>query len=770
MNREWMKLAAALAAFWGAWAPSSGLPQAQQDAAALEEILVTARRQEIALQKAPVAVSVLSGEDFDKSGIVKLDNFNGYVPGLVVAKNDGAGRIAAIRGIGWETAQNLASQPSVLSYIDGVYLANPLALGLDLGELERIEVFRGPQGTEFGQGTTGGAINLVTKKPRLGERFGELDLSYGTFDAFQGRAAFNLPLGEALALRASAQRYRRDGFAEIQGGALDGYELDDADSTLGKIALLWQPGKRFSALAQAFVHGSDQHAAAQKEVSDPIADARRLSQDYPGIFALDNRSASLILTWEAAPGLTLKSLSGWQELRKRQSKDNDRLTEALTSINRLGFSFDNWDIMPFWDNDSDAVSQELSLSWQGERLDWALGGYYLDHRNFNHFLEATGAAPFAESPASRPRAELTEANLPPYRSDLNFTEVRTLTRKDHALYGRATYRLNGWLALTGGLRYQAEDQADQVLQLFGLREGRIEADDSHISWKLGLDAQLDADHLLYGSASTGWKNGGANPGAVNAVLMPIRFGAEKVTAFELGSRNAFLDGRARLNLTAFYYDHRNLQFTYEDPRPFAGGSGVAPKSEEYGLEAEFNWLLSDDWRLDGMLAAQDGRVKSDLPALDVVDFRQALRPFELGLFTPNAVDERTRMAAASNLKGNKPPKLVDLTARLALTHKRRFAEGSLLTSRLEYIHRGEFQARIYNNPLTDAVPAYDIVNLHFAFDWGRRPLSLSLSLTNLFDRDGINNIFVNPYGLWTASAEFIPPREILASIKFRLNG
>ena len=770
MNCGWMKPAAALAALWGALTPSFGSPQAQEDAAALEEILITARRQEVALQQAPMAVSVLSGEDFDKSNILKLDNFNGYVPGLVIAKNDGAGRIAAIRGIGWETAQNLASQPSVLTYIDGVYLANPLAMGLDLGELERIEVFRGPQGTEFGQGTTGGAINLVTRKPRLGERFGELELGYGAYDAFRGRAALNLPLAETLALRVSVQRYRRDGFAEIQGGTLDGYDLDDADSTLGKVALLWQPGKRFSALAQAFLHGSDQHAAAQKEASDPIADARRLSQDYPGIFALDNRSASLTLAWEIVPGLTLRSLSGWQELRKRQSKDNDRLTEALISINRLGFSFDNWDIMPFWDNDSDAVSQELSLSWQGERMDWVLGGYYLDHRNFNHFLEATGAAPFAESPAARPRAELTAANLPPYQSDLNFTEVRTLTRKDHALYGQATCLLNDWLALTGGLRYQGEDQVDQVLQLFGLREGRIEANDSHLTWKLGLDARLGADHLLYGLASTGWKNGGANPGAVNAVLMPIRFGAEKVTAFELGSRNAFLAGRAHLNLAAFYYDHRNLQFTYEDPRPFAGGSGVAPKSEEYGLEAEFSWRLSDSWRLDGMLAIQDGRVRSDLPALDVVNFRQALRPFQLGLFTPNAVAERTRMAAASNLKGNKPPKLVDRMARLALTHKRRFAEGSALSARLEYIHRGEFQARIYNNPLTDTVPAYDIFNLHFAFDWGRRPWSLALSLTNLFDRDGINNIFVNPYGLWTASAEFIPPREIAASIKFRLNG
>ena len=128
--------------------------EAQSSLAVLEEVLVTARRRQVAIEEAPIAVSALSGEDFDKSNVVKLDNFNGYVPGLLIAKNDSAGRVVTIRGIGWETAQNLTTQPSVLSYIDGIYLANPLAMGLDLGEIERVEVFRGPQGTEFGQGTT----------------------------------------------------------------------------------------------------------------------------------------------------------------------------------------------------------------------------------------------------------------------------------------------------------------------------------------------------------------------------------------------------------------------------------------------------------------------------------------------------------------------------------------------------------------------------------------------------------------------------------------
>jgi iron complex outermembrane receptor protein len=177
----------------------------------LDEIRVTARQSETVVQEAPIAVSVMSGEDFERAYIVKLDNFTGYVPSLVVAKNDGAGRVVAIRGVGWETAQNLATQPGVLTYVDGVYLANPLALGLSLlDEVERIEVFRGPQGTEFGQSATGGAINIVTRPPDFSAAGGSVLLRVGDPTLLDLGVAANVPLAERLALRVSGHRLDRD--------------------------------------------------------------------------------------------------------------------------------------------------------------------------------------------------------------------------------------------------------------------------------------------------------------------------------------------------------------------------------------------------------------------------------------------------------------------------------------------------------------------------------------------------------------------------------
>ncbi|MGQ0836112.1 MAG: TonB-dependent receptor [Gammaproteobacteria bacterium] len=731
----------------------------------LEEVVVTARKRQVDIQDAAVAVSAVAGEDFDRSNVIRLDNFNGYVPGLTIAKNDGAGRVVAIRGIGWETAQNLSTQPSVLVYMDGIYVANPLSMGTDLGDLERLEVFRGPQGTEFGQGTTGGAINLIMKKPDPKDLAGDLDLAFGTYNSLKARGSLNVPLSENLAVRGSIQRYNRDGFAEIEGGALDGYDLDDADSVTGTASLLWQPADSVSVYLSAFLQDSDQHAAAQKNVDDPNPDERELSQDFPGIFKLQNALYSAIIEWNAPGGLVVKSLTGLQELEKDQSVDGDRLNEALTAIDVLGFfvTTANWDVLTFWDNDSDAFTQELNVSRRGERVDWVLGAYYLDHENFNHFLEATGPSPFSDSIDEL--ANPSVVTLPPFMSVLNFVEARTVTRKDTALYGQSTLRLNDRYALTAGIRYQDEDQTDEALQFF-TNQSRQETNDEEFTWKVGLDVDLTEDHLLYGLISTGWKNGGTNPGALaGALQVPLVFEAEELTSFEIGSKNVFSNNRVRFNVVGFYYDYENLQFTQEDPVPFAGGTGNIPETEVYGVETEFNWLLADEWQLDGHLTWLDGEIKTDFFTLDVVDFREALGP-GIGLFTPGGFATRVNLSQTTNLKGNEPPKLVDLTARLGLTNNHTLGNGAVFTSRLDYIHRGEYQYRVFNNPLVDTVPSYDIVGLYFRYKPANSGFAFSLSASNVLDKDGVNSRFSNPFALLTTSEEFIPPREIIAAVSY----
>lgn len=744
---------------------------AQDQEVVLDEITVTAQRRQMNIQDAAIAVSVFSGDAFNQSNVVRLDNFNGYVPGLTVAKNDGAGRVVSIRGVGWETAQNLSTQPSVLVYIDGVYIANPIAMGTDLGDIERVEVFRGPQGFEFGQGTTGGAINLIMKKPNFDGFAGDVSIGAGTFNTLQARGALNIPLADNAAIRASVQKYNRDGFAEIsrssfpstQGGAPDGYELDDADSLTAKLSLLWEPNDDWSVYLSAFLQDSDQHAAAQRNVDDSNPDRRKLSQDFPGIFELQNNAFSAIIEWDLTPNLALKSITGFQELRKAQTVDGDRLNEDLTSIDVLGFGPWNWDVLTFWENDSDAFSQELSLTYRGDRIDWVIGGYYLDHENFNHFLEASGATPFSDSEAAL--ADPNAMTLPPFMSVLNFVESRTVTREDLAGFAQVDVKLSDQVTVRAGLRYQDEEQLDESVQFFFI-PATLTLKDHKFTWKLGLDFNVTEDNLLYGLISTGWKNGGANPGALSgAIQVPIIFQPAEVTSFEIGSKNIIANGRARLNIVGFLYDYENLQFTQEDAVPFAGGTGNIPETDVYGIETEFNVLLSDTWQLDGHVTWMDGEFKQDFFTLDVVDFREGLAP-GVGLFTGAGFDLRFALSQSTNLRGNEPPKLVDLTARIALTNERTLANDAVLTSRLEYIHRGEYQYRVFNNPLVDTVPSYDIVNLFFDYSPADAPWGVSVGLTNVTDEDGVNSRFSNPFGVLQTSEEFIPPFEAIATFRY----
>ena len=725
----------------------------------LEDITVTARRQEVELQDAPVAVSVVDAEAFDDAQLRTLDNLDGWVPGLLVTRNDGAGRVAAIRGVGWETAQNLSTQPSVLVYVDGVYLANPLALGLHLGEIERIEVFRGPQGTEFGQGTTGGAINIVTRAPDFSAVGGDVQVAGGSYDLFEAAAQVNVPLTERLAVRASLQRYDRAGFSRIEGGALDGYELDAADVASGRLALSWLPTDRLALRLSGWLHRSDQSGAAQKHVDDPNPDPRRLTQDFPSTFGLDNASWSLVIDWQGPAGLTLRSLSGYQRLDKRQTVDGDRLIEELVATDLTGFGPAAFDILPFWNNTSRAWSQEISLRRQGERLDWVGGLYYLDHANDHFFLEAIGPGPIEQFAAAL--ADPSPETLPPFTPPLEFVEDRTVTRHDSALFGQATYRATERWAWTLGARYQRDRSTDRATQFWILESRQITEDDA-LTWKLGADWTLDDDHTLYALLATGWKNGGNNPGALTggAFDVPADFAPEEVTTFEIGSRNRLVGGRGRLDATAFVSRYENYQFLQEDPVPFSGGTGNIPEVEIFGLESEFAWLLPHGFRLDGQATALGGSIRSELRTLDVADVLAS----GAGRFTPTGIADRAALRV--DLAGNRPPKLPDLTARLALGHRATLA-GGRLDSRLFWIYRGAYQYRVFNNPATDRVPAYETWGLALTWAPARRPVEFSLRASNLFDEAGVNSRFTNPFGLHTTSEELIPPRQVSLSARYR---
>ena len=176
---------------------------AQESGAVFEEIIVTAEKRSESLQDISQAVTVLSGDDLDNRQISTFVDISAIAPGVNVAKNEGFKTVITIRGVGYETNQNAIATPSVSYHLDGIYVASPYSLQTDFLDLERVEVLRGPQGTLFGQNSTGGAMNVITAAPSTEEVFGSADLTLGDHGLTKLRSFINIPLNDKAAVRLS---------------------------------------------------------------------------------------------------------------------------------------------------------------------------------------------------------------------------------------------------------------------------------------------------------------------------------------------------------------------------------------------------------------------------------------------------------------------------------------------------------------------------------------------------------------------------------------
>ena len=189
---------------------ASTVPQAR-----LSEVVVTAERRATDIQKTPTAITALPAVTLDKSFVTDVTGLNGRVPSLQSTKESGFENIITIRGVGSETPENdLTTVPGVSLFEDGVYLVNTISLSQTLFDVDRVEVLRGPQGALYGQSSIGGAVNIVTMQPQLNTFASAIDVSAGTYDLVRARGWVNIPLGDTLALRVSAQHFQHEGFTK----------------------------------------------------------------------------------------------------------------------------------------------------------------------------------------------------------------------------------------------------------------------------------------------------------------------------------------------------------------------------------------------------------------------------------------------------------------------------------------------------------------------------------------------------------------------------
>ena len=744
----------------------------------LDEVIVTAEKRTESLQDVSKAVTALSSDDLERKNIIDFVGLSAIAPGVTVAKNEGYKTIISIRGVGDETNQNAIAAPSVALHMDGIFIASKFSLRTDFIDLERIEVLRGPQGTLFGQNSTGGTVNVISTLPSFDETAGKVDLTLGDYDLTKARGAVNIPLSNNIATRFSWVSTDHDGFSE---NLENGQDLDDASHTSLRSDWLFDLSDTSSLRLFAQYFEAENNGAAMKGLDDPTPDPRQLRQDTLSDYELSSEVFAGIFNSDLGFA-NLKILASMQEDDIYVVRDNDRHNFGDVHLDgpMKGFPYNRAEFRPETSL-VETTTFEINLI-SNEPLfgsvDWILGAFYFDHEIENNIYEVKDVnnnkqaslmdgqfTPYTHAPvcATNPFEGICFAA---YDAELGFVSEAYPSRESQSLYGQATVNLNDTARVVFGLRYTEDEFSSDVTNFFGLQKYLIQDELDETTGRLAFEMDMNEDTMVYVSYTKGFKPGGSNLtfgypmdnegfGAAPApqLIFPF-FDSEMIDAYELGMKSDFLDGRMRANISAFSYDYENLQFQSTDPDIYRGGVANIPKSEMKGVELELIGIISESWSMDLRVAYLDTEITSSYEALDNLKA-------ELYFFG----EEPTRYSLRENIQGNSLAKSPELTANLGIEYISDTKYG-LLTTTAEWIYRGDFQQRVFNNPFVDQVNSYSVLNLTASLDLVDDQWGLDFMILNAGDKDGMNSSMTDVFGVAGTGIEYIPPRQYMGRLSY----
>lgn len=498
---------------------------------AIAEIVVTAERREQSLQKAPLTIQVIGGEQLAASGITDASGLQRLATGVEVGSGGGNSQIF-IRGVGGAAFSPLSS-PGVAFNVDGVYVGRPNGVNGNFYDIARVEILKGPQGTLYGRNANGGSINLITNAPRLGETSLDLAGEYGNYDHLRVTGAVNLPVSETAAVRGAFNIVNRDGF--LSDGANDDIQQS------GRLRFKWQPDPDVTLLLNAdYTHlggkGGDyvylprrpgaSHYEAQSEAAanaymHSFGPLGALSDDVRPDSRQDSNlyNLSAQLDWTLGDFATLTLLPAYRNVHARY-------------VTHFAGRFTG-------DEKSEQTSFEARLGNSGPDLTWVVGGYYFDERAPNSVNDI-------------------------YVSDIlqNYHILYSPKTRAYAAFGQATVSLADSFRVIAGARYTHEKRSltgsitnaattpPALLENFGGRKAF-----NGFSYRVGVEYDVTPSNLLFLTYSTGYKAGG-----FSQTVEPLNvFDPERLKSLEFGSKNRFLDNRLQINFGAFHWKYTDLQ-------------------------------------------------------------------------------------------------------------------------------------------------------------------------------------------------------------------
>jgi iron complex outermembrane receptor protein len=591
----------------------AGPAHAQQSGAdrAIDEIVVTtARRREESLMEVPLSISVLSGVDLERVGAVDIIEIAKQSPNvtLEVSRGTNTTLTAFIRGVGQQDPV-AGFESGVGLYVDDVYFNRPHAAVLDLYEVERIEVLRGPQGTLYGRNTIGGAIKYVTRRiesdPMLRVRG-----SVGNYGQLDGLVSGSMPLTDSFRVGGTVAAFTRDGYGDNLTLGTEQYDKD----VLGfRGTVEWDVTDSLFLRLSGDVTQDDSSPKFGHRLTDAnVSDAPVLDDvfDTRGGLSVPKQEVemsgiSFLAEWEINDTLTAKAIIA------------DRDDETWSPIDFDSLPADDLDVPVTYQNEQ--FSTELQLLFNGDRLSGVMGYYFLDANAFNDFDVVLG-----------PTGDLI--GLP----GLNANTVGDVDTETWSLFADFSYDLNDYWSVSLGGRYTSDKRSSIVLRrtfiggfspTFG-GSGIVAATTSDFDgseeWteftpRASINWMPSDENSIYFSYSEGFKGGSFDPrGQTSAapdldgdgvvsdeeVFEFMRFLPETVTSYELGWRTNALDGRLMSSIALFYADYEDVQVpgsigtdTNGDGinDTFTGVTTNAGAAEIPGVEFEGSFRASDNW-------------------------------------------------------------------------------------------------------------------------------------------------------------------------------
>ena len=694
------------------------------------EITVTSRRREEQLQEIPIAVSVVAGDQLEDVAASTIRELESYAPNLSIyqGRNQSSTLTAFVRGVG-QADPLWGVDPGVGLYIDDVYIARAQNSLLDVYDVQRVEVLRGPQGTLYGKNTIGGAIKYVTK-PLSDTPEGRITWNPGTFNTQEFRFNIGGPIVEGkLRAKASFAKLTRDGYGE---NLYQNRDVSDKDSTAYRLALEWLPTENLSLRADFDRTEDNAEPVGLTRLADnpfcflfggaPCPPYDDLFDTESGIDPVNEATTtgySLTLKWDINSNWQFKSITAYRETDTRNWIDFDTTPLAIADSEATYYD--------------DQTTQEFQLVYSGSsKWSGVFGFYYFDGLAGGE-VEA-----------------IFFTNFP------NTTTGDTAT-KSYAVYADAAINLTDRLTLNLGVRPTREEKHGTAFNVFNIPPddfdnyyfvaGEFDEEATFTSWapKLGLDYQFNPDVMGYVKVNRGFKSGGFNVRAQNNIY-PVRdvvVDDEVMTVGEIGVKSVLANRSLVLNVAAFYGDYTDIQvstFTAYDADgdgeddSFFGDFLNAGDATIQGLEIEYNWASQSWFGLSGFLAYLDA---------EPTDF---LDENEDDIVDTQVITNAPEFTGALRFNVDFP------------------AFGGLITGSVGYSYRDDSVLTNESDPIIQE--AFGLVDAWISWLSGNNKWRFGISGKNLTDEEYLTNGYNIPaLGIYQGS--YGMPRTFVATLEFR---